>query len=67
MMKSGEIPVGTYMRLGRVFRFDLEKIEEVLLTRQANPVDVASPSEELPYQLEMDLGEDDDNEENPYA
>ncbi len=61
MMKSGEIPNGTYMRLGRVFRYDLEKIEQVLLTR-GGPADDA----ETPVQYEFDFG-DNDNEENPYA
>jgi excisionase family DNA binding protein len=32
MMRSGEIPSGTYVRIGRVFRFDLRLIEEHLLT-----------------------------------
>lgn len=56
MMKSGEIPAGTYMRLGRVFRFDLEKIEQTLLTRG----DVADESE-VPApaaQYEFDFIED---------
>jgi hypothetical protein len=61
MLKSGEIPNGTYMRLGRVFRYDLEKIEKLLLTR-GTPVDDV----EAPVQYEFDFG-DNDNEENPYA
>jgi len=61
MLKSGEIPNGTYMRLGRVFRYDLEKIEKLLLTR-GTPVDDV----EAPVQYEFDFG-DNDNEENPSA
>jgi hypothetical protein len=30
-VKSGQIPAGCYVRMGRVYRFDLEKIEQVLL------------------------------------
>ena len=28
MVKSGDIPTGTYLRLGRVFRFDLARVED---------------------------------------
>jgi len=70
MMKSGEIPSGTFMRLGRVFRYDLKKIEQALLTR-GGPVDDVEGSlkEGAPLQLELDLSqyEDDTTEENPYA
>lgn len=31
MVKSGQIPPGSYLRIGRVFRFDLEKVEQALL------------------------------------
>jgi len=68
MMRSGEIPAGTYMRAGRVFRFDLKAIEEHLLTN-ATPtgdVDGSAETSELPYQLKMDLGEEADTEENLY-
>jgi hypothetical protein len=30
-VKSGDIPVGCYVRIGRVYRFDLAKVEQVLL------------------------------------
>jgi excisionase family DNA binding protein len=57
MLKSGEIPAGTYMRLGRVFRFDLEKIEEALLTRAGAPEEAESPAD--PAQYEFDFNEDE--------
>jgi transcriptional antiterminator len=68
MMKSGEIPSGTFMRLGRVFRYDLKKIEQALLTR-GGPVDDVedSPQEPALVQYEFDFGTDDTTEENPYA
>lgn len=42
MMKSGEIPANTYLRLGRVYRFDLEKIEQALLN---HPTETKSPAQ----------------------
>lgn len=57
MLKSGEIPAGTYMRLGRVFRFDLEKIEEALLTRAGAPDEAEPPAE--PVQYEFDFNDED--------
>lgn len=56
MLKSGEIPAGTYARMGRVFRFDLEKIEHALLTA---PVHVEEP--EAPAQLEFDFNDADED------
>jgi hypothetical protein len=68
MMKSGEIPNGTYMRLGRVFRYDLEKIEQALLTRAGLAEDVDSPvQEQPPVQYEFDFGDAEVIDENPYA
>jgi hypothetical protein len=68
MMKSGEIPNGTYMRLGRVFRYDLEKIEQALLTRgvSVDDVDTSTP-EAVPVQYEFDFGDAEVIDENPYA
>lgn len=61
MMRSGEIPSGTYVRLGRVFRFDLKAIEEHLLTNSDLSEDDGRSSKggaeaestrlELPYEL----------------
>lgn len=31
MVKQGDIPAGTYTRMGRVFRFDLARVEAALL------------------------------------
>jgi hypothetical protein len=61
MMKSGEIPNGTYMRLGRVFRFDLEKIEQTLLTRG----DVASESEVPAPDVQYEFDFNDDTNDVP--
>lgn len=49
MMKSGEIPSNTYLRLGRVFRFDLTKIEAALLKTDNN---------KSPAQGELDFSEE---------
>jgi excisionase family DNA binding protein len=35
MIRTGELPVGSYLRIGRVYRFDLERIESELLKRAA--------------------------------
>jgi excisionase family DNA binding protein len=40
MVRSNAIPSGTYMRLGKVFRFDLPAIEQHLLTQQASVAEV---------------------------
>jgi hypothetical protein len=67
MMRSGEIPAGTYVRMGRIFRFDLKAIEEHLLTTATLAGDdETSSSDELPYQLNLDLEDEADAEENPY-
>jgi hypothetical protein len=67
MMRSGEIPPGTYVRMGRVFRFDLKAIEEHLLTTATLAGDdEPSSSDDLPYQLNLDLDDEADAEENPY-
>jgi predicted DNA-binding transcriptional regulator AlpA len=66
MMKSGEIPAGTYMRLGRVFRYDLDKIEQLLLTRKGSAGDAETLAQE-PVQYEFDFVEDETEEQNPYA
>jgi len=54
MMRSGEIPEGTYLRIGRVFRFDLPAIEQHLLTR-ASVSDEDGASSNAPVQLELPL------------
>lgn len=56
MMKSGEIPPGTYMRLGRVFRYDLERIEQALLTRGDTAENSEGPTP--PVQYEFDFEDD---------
>lgn len=56
MLKSGEIPAGTYARMGRVFRFDLEKVEQALLTRSVAVDEAEAPDE--PVQYEFDFNED---------
>jgi len=67
MMRSGEIPAGTYVRMGRVFRFDLEAIEKHLLTTVTlSGDDEGSSSDDLPYQLNLDLEDEADAEENLY-
>ena len=67
MVKSGEIPAGTFMRLGRVFRYDLEKIEQGLLTRVGSVSEGGTPApDSQTSQYEFDFG-DNDNQENPYA
>jgi excisionase family DNA binding protein len=35
MIRAGELPAGSYLRIGRVYRFDLERIEVELLKRAA--------------------------------
>lgn len=32
-VKSGDIPPGCYVRIGRVYRFNLDKVEQILLDR----------------------------------
>lgn len=53
MMKSGEIPNGTFMRLGRVFRFDLERIEQTLLTRVGTVTDGEAPTTDVQYEFDF--------------
>jgi len=60
MMKSGEIPAGTFMRLGRVFRFDLEKIEEALLTRAGTPEEAGTSTD--PAQSGFDFNDEADED-----
>jgi len=67
MLKSGEIPAGTYMRLGRVFRYDLGKIEQALLTRGGAVDDGETPATAPPAQYEFDFGDDENNEETHNA
>jgi excisionase family DNA binding protein len=54
MVRSGEIPSGTYVRIGRVFRFDLDKVEQSLLDRSGKTLD--------DKQLELDFDSDDKND-----
>lgn len=37
MVHSGQIPPGTYIRAGKVYRFDLEKVEAHLLETSGPP------------------------------
>jgi len=55
MVASGEIPLGTYIKAGRVFRFDPVKVEQALLTNTAGSGDDG--------QLHLDL-DNDKHEEN---
>lgn len=67
MMKSGAIPTTSYIRLGRIFRFDLAKVEQALLTRTAGLSDDTHPSDPEPQQLSFDLrsyDEDEDEDED---
>jgi excisionase family DNA binding protein len=52
-VKSGDIPPGCYVRIGRVYRFDLEKIEQTLLDRTGKT--------EHGDQLELDLDNPNEN------
>lgn len=63
MLKSGEIPAGTYMRLGRVFRFDLEKIEQALLTRAGTVEEAETPEEPVQYEFDFNENTDDADED----
>jgi excisionase family DNA binding protein len=37
LVRNGDIPTGTYTRMGRVFRFDLARVEAALLEKQKAP------------------------------
>jgi hypothetical protein len=63
MMRSGEIPEGTYVRIGRVFRFDLPAIEQHLLTRPSTADEDGAPSN-APVQLDLPYELIDDETEN---
>jgi excisionase family DNA binding protein len=63
MLKSGEIPAGTYMRLGRVFRFDLEKIEQALLTRAGSVEEVEDPEAPVQYEFDFNAYQNADDED----
>jgi excisionase family DNA binding protein len=63
MMRSGEIPEGTYVRIGRVFRFDLPAIERHLLTTAAVSEEDGASSN-APAQLELPYELIDDETEN---
>lgn len=39
MVRSGEIPQGSWIKIGRIYRFDLEKIEAELLRRSKADAD----------------------------
>lgn len=54
MVRAGDIPAGTYTRMGRVFRFDLNRVEAALLEREKAPTADA--------QLEFDFDPDSDDE-----
>ena len=48
MVRTGDIPAGTYTRMGRVFRYDLDRVEAALLD--------GAPAANV--QLELDLNPD---------
>lgn len=48
MVESGRIPKGTYLRLGKMYRFDFEAVEKHLLN---NP----EPGEEVAVGTQLDL------------
>jgi hypothetical protein len=63
MMKTGEIPIGTYGRFGRVFRYDIEKIEAHILTTGVKEDEPVSPAiDEDPVQGEIDFSDGDEPE-----
>ena len=51
MVKNGDIPSGTYTRMGRVFRFDLSRVEAALLEKSLETDD----------QLSFDFNQDSAN------
>lgn len=54
MVRAGDIPAGTYTRMGRVFRFDLARVEAALLEREkSQPADA---------QMEFDFNPDSTDE-----
>lgn len=54
MVRAGDIPAGTYTRMGRVFRFDLGRVEDALLEREKN--------QSADAQLEFDFSPDSSDE-----
>ena len=52
MVKSGDIPTGTYLRLGRVFRFDLARVEAALLDKM---VSVPHDDGQLAFDFDKDV------------
>ncbi len=64
MMRSGEIPHGTYVRAGRVFRFNLEAVEEHLLTRATAPGEDGSSHDPRQLELPYELNDQETNSEN---
>ena len=58
MVRSGDIPAGTYTRMGRVFRFDLNSVESALLAR----TQVSSEGK----QMELDFNQISENETEQY-
>lgn len=60
MMKTGEIPANAYVRMGRVFRFNLKLVEEALLSTADKPV-------EDDVQLSLDFENDINDNDNSYG
>lgn len=56
---AGTIPPGAYLRIGRVFRFDLDAVEKAL--RQASAQVPAPVQLELDFDTEEELENNDDN------
>jgi len=55
MVKSGDIPTGTYLRLGRVFRFDLARVEAALLDKM---VHVSHDARQLEFDFDQDVADE---------
>lgn len=64
MMKAGEIPNDTYMRLGRVFRFDLARVEQFLLTRRDAADESEVPAPDVQYEFDFTDAAPEDGEDD---
>lgn len=61
MVRTGEIPAGSFVRLGRVYRFDLERIEAELLSKQAGD------DPQLSFDFDQPTAEDSATNEGDYT
>ena len=55
-MRTNMVPKGSYVKLGRTYRFNLPVLVERLMHAQQDEV-IAPPPESAPEQLELDLDE----------